>query len=603
MRFYKVLICSLFLLVANNISYAQSNEVKLVVSSDGPTKEEATKNALRSAIEQAYGTFVSANTEILNDELIKDEIVSVSSGNIKSYKELSCEMYNGFYSVTVETIVSIGKLVSFAQNHGASAEFAGQTFAMNMRIRELNKNNEAIALEQLLFTLKNYKALYDFSISLEEPKALSFEQWVAKGDRPPFEFKYTMKLKITTLANNNYKLFVSALKNTLSALSLSLDERVAYANNDIPYTVLAFPVFGGYRVDGQYVDVTDFYCLRNDLGVIRSFSERILSMLSKEMEAFTLLQNNMDGVTRYMLSSGYHREPLIYREKESNYVSLSKPILCVVNKNDAPILSYPELTRHKDYGGGEYVPYHAIDEVISPADVFKVSGSFLAEQRDSYNNVSLYHRYRIMDRTRTLGVKGLRGLIVQSLNNDNIAPFEKDIKEFELFFTSNVISNIKGFDIIPTYVSPQDNSIYSRTEMEKGKNDNYSAKTSNIVSFDDVATKPSAKGYKTKTLFTLLKSGIGTYCYFGSESELFHVGFVVNESGTVKDITYGDGVPDKAKDSIRLLLEWLKWSPGKDANGNAVPVRIDIDAAKSDLSKKMMTDYLKFAHNAKLPQL
>ena len=84
---------------------------------------------------------------------------------------------------------------------------------------------------------------------------------------------------------------------------------------------------------------------------------------------------------------------------------------------------------------------------------------------------------------------------------------------------------------------------------------------------------------------------------------MIHVDFVVDESGTITDITYGDGVSDKAKNSFRKLLQWLKWSPGKDANGDTVPIRIDINTSMSDLSEKQMMDYLKFAHNAKLPQL
>lgn len=48
------------------------SEVSLVVSADGTSKTEAVNNALRSAIEQTFGTFVSANTEILNDQLVKE---------------------------------------------------------------------------------------------------------------------------------------------------------------------------------------------------------------------------------------------------------------------------------------------------------------------------------------------------------------------------------------------------------------------------------------------------------------------------------------------------------------------------------------------------
>lgn len=73
------------------LSHAQAenrqDEVTLTVSSDGATKGDAVKAALRSAIEQAYGTFVSANTSILNDSLVQDEIVTVASGNIKGYSE------------------------------------------------------------------------------------------------------------------------------------------------------------------------------------------------------------------------------------------------------------------------------------------------------------------------------------------------------------------------------------------------------------------------------------------------------------------------------------------------------------------------------------
>ena len=68
---------------------AQPNEVTLVVTGEGATKEEATNNVLRSAVEQAFGVFVSANTTILNDEIVRDEIATITSGNIKSFKELA----------------------------------------------------------------------------------------------------------------------------------------------------------------------------------------------------------------------------------------------------------------------------------------------------------------------------------------------------------------------------------------------------------------------------------------------------------------------------------------------------------------------------------
>ena len=57
--------------------------VMLTVTGQGKTIDEARTNALRSAIEQAFGTFISSNTTIMDDKLVKDEIVSVTNGNIQ----------------------------------------------------------------------------------------------------------------------------------------------------------------------------------------------------------------------------------------------------------------------------------------------------------------------------------------------------------------------------------------------------------------------------------------------------------------------------------------------------------------------------------------
>lgn len=138
------------LLLAMPLVAQAPQEVTLTVSSDGPTKEEATKNALRSAIEQAYGAFVSANTTILNDELVKDEIVTISNGSIKDYKEISAvQTDNGNHFVTLSATVSLPNLITYAKNHGSECEFAGNTFGMEMKLFELQKESELKALYNL----------------------------------------------------------------------------------------------------------------------------------------------------------------------------------------------------------------------------------------------------------------------------------------------------------------------------------------------------------------------------------------------------------------------------------------------------------------------
>lgn len=169
----------LLLCVSTGKVYAQSssetNDVELIVASDGATKDEATRFALRSAIEQAFGTFVSSKTNILNDELVKDEIATVTSGNIKAYEYISEDIINGKYFVTLKTVVSTSKLISFCKSKGIEVEFEGALFAMNVKMDRMLKNNAQIAELHLYekLAMLSEQPLYDYRIEIGEPKMVA----------------------------------------------------------------------------------------------------------------------------------------------------------------------------------------------------------------------------------------------------------------------------------------------------------------------------------------------------------------------------------------------------------------------------------------------
>ena len=222
MSFKKLALVGLMLIAgsAGSMSYAQNtnnNEVSLVVSGEGPTKDEATKVALRSAIEQTYGTFVSSNTTILNDNLVKDEIVSVSTGNIKSFNYLSQEETNGKWSVSLQAIVSIGKLIEYAKSKGSEAELAGATFAMNMKLQQLNKKNQDIALEHLLSQLRPIiPTIFNYELEVGEPKYVDSEKL------------YFVPITISVIANKNINACYELFTKTLKALSVPPSEDEMY---------------------------------------------------------------------------------------------------------------------------------------------------------------------------------------------------------------------------------------------------------------------------------------------------------------------------------------------------------------------------------------
>ena len=188
--------------------FCSAQDIKLTVSGQGNTEQVAIDNALRNAIEQTFGSFVSANTTILDDELVKDEIVSVSKGNIKSYKKIDTIEKNGTYDVSIEAIVSVGNLVEYARSRGSECELSGNAFTAELRRTKLNQQNTVIALEHLVSQLTAIaeRGLFDYTLEANP---------YADG---------SVDIKVNVIPNDNYKHFNELISSTLLSLSLTNEQ-------------------------------------------------------------------------------------------------------------------------------------------------------------------------------------------------------------------------------------------------------------------------------------------------------------------------------------------------------------------------------------------
>jgi hypothetical protein len=159
-----------------NKSITERN-ITITVSGSGKTQDEAKQSALRSAIEQAFGAFISAKTEILNDKIISDQITSVSSGNIQAYDILNqSQLPDGIWGVTLKAKVSIDKLTSFVEAKGVSVEIKGGLFAQNIKQQIINEQAELKSIILMIGLLHESMQLsFDYSIKSEEPKSIDSE--------------------------------------------------------------------------------------------------------------------------------------------------------------------------------------------------------------------------------------------------------------------------------------------------------------------------------------------------------------------------------------------------------------------------------------------
>lgn len=342
----KILLIAFLSIVYLQANAQKSNdEVTLVVSATASTEEEAIKTALKSAIEQTYGTFVSANTTLLNDKLVKDEIVTISSGNIKEYNKIeSYKNTNGQISVVLKATVCISKLVTYAKSKGASTEFAGASFAMNtkklelnkqadkgastkfagtsfamnMKMLELNKQAEKKALINLLLFIKeSLPSAFDRNIQIigpSIPKRFEFydsgtcrvylpetEYDNVSGDNMILDEKdtnwannvtekcYEMSILISYVNNKNTEPFFSYVKNYLESISLTEDEREYLEKTGIDFTDYDFSFF--YDPNEDDSDSDNYYYFRNGSDVIGSFTCQLAKIFDKYFFNFYVVDN------------------------------------------------------------------------------------------------------------------------------------------------------------------------------------------------------------------------------------------------------------------------------------------------------------------------
>lgn len=221
----KTLLVALLVLLSG-LTFA-SDEVSIVVSSDGATKDEAIKMALRSAIEQTFGAFVSSNSTVLNDQLVNDEIVSLSNGNVKSYEILTeSALPNNRYFITLRATICMNKLVNYINSNSKSSmvEVNMDAFDKNIRLAEMNRIAERKVFENVISQIKSIENMFDFDLQLGEPK-------VKDGS-------YVISGKVLVRYNQNTDVAIQLLREALEQLKMSESEVAQYESMGLRYYVL-----------------------------------------------------------------------------------------------------------------------------------------------------------------------------------------------------------------------------------------------------------------------------------------------------------------------------------------------------------------------------
>lgn len=240
------LIAAIFMVAT---TFAQ-DEVTLTVIGTGENEEIATQNALRNALEEAYGAFLVSRTSIIMDELASDEIVVNTNGQIKEFKHNAIStLPNGHISVSLTATVSMQKIISYAQGKGCEVAFMGEAFDANLKMMQLKVDNATKTLRIVTKQIEDLsKNLFNFELSMGHSPAL-----IKIEDKQYYVFKGQLEVYSNDASHHIYNL----LHSTLLALRLSYSDVKFFKRYQLPISK--------YTIDEyEYGDRYDFIPMHKD---------------------------------------------------------------------------------------------------------------------------------------------------------------------------------------------------------------------------------------------------------------------------------------------------------------------------------------------------
>lgn len=388
--------------------------VTLTVSATGKTLEEARLNALRSAIEQAFGAFISSKTEILNDNVVKDEIVSIANGNIEKYNIISqTEIQNIGFAMTLNATVSIEKLTSFAQSRGILVEFEGGMFATKIMLQKLNEDSEFIAVKNLLIqTFKGLENSIDYSLNVNDPKLDNYKTQQNNNIEV-----YKIELEVVEKPNSNYNNVWDYFIKSLDKISLNEIQA-----SDIKKT--------GKEICRLFVD-NKIYLLRNGKSINAIFN---FSMLSLMLAPNTfIIKNNIETVKTDSDRGKFFRAFISHYENtnDMNVSLITAPeqvdIIKTTNESDSLLnyvktngLNLEELFSDYKFFADEYFTVSKKDNNISIITTFDYCRG-ISDFNGQKTNLKYYLNYDLNE------LKKIKSFEIEKV------PFEEILKNYKSY--------------------------------------------------------------------------------------------------------------------------------------------------------------------------
>jgi len=353
----KYLLIVVIFLFSNHI-FGKENLVSIKVIGSGKSYEEAKNNALRSALEQVSGVYLSSNTSIINDVIISDNIISITNGTVSKYEIIEKSQMDKIFSMVIIAFVSADNFAKYvSQKTSTNILLDGNLFVTNVKQIELNQKAEAEAIKNIFIIYRSiYSQSFDISLKAEQPVSCTFDYYKGNSFKVTDKF-YSVSIKVVCEANKNIKKAQDYLLKNLKAISLDDEKAKEYT-----------------RMTGKLAyKWGDMFFMTKNLNKNISYWEDTSAFGGKEylITKFSILENLVvnDGITGYQFVKPYRsdyqtlssiekinkvstsqNEKRAGKEKKDEWVSRDVECKILYSRNDHSIdngnaLSYSEFVK------------------------------------------------------------------------------------------------------------------------------------------------------------------------------------------------------------------------------------------------------------------
>jgi hypothetical protein len=322
------------MLMLPTLLFGQSQAPVLITTlGSGKTIEQAKINALRSALEQVSGVYLSSNTLVINDKLISDNITTITTGTINKFEIISSVNKNNLFFVTIKSEIHPKKFAEFISGKtGMTVTVKGSLFAENIKQIDLNERAELEAIKRLsdLYSDLLFNSIY-YSVKVNTPFEIN-----PKSRDKGMEVIYPSKLYMLPLdITVNFGLSIDSankfLLESLKEICLTGDEKTIYKS--IPretYPLIIDDEEFWFRNNKSPLNVLKFNKFESGVDYLNSYSIQIGSAI------YSCFYSKSIG-------KSFGQYPILFTNNKSQLKNIAKTDWCeyIIKGFNNSICNYP----------------------------------------------------------------------------------------------------------------------------------------------------------------------------------------------------------------------------------------------------------------------